>query len=433
MVEEDGELSFSRAKELREQRFAEEERKRIKREMRKRLEQEVDRKRLSRSVEEDEQPDTATPPKKRKVSTNLEEEKGAEEDDTLGYESKGSPNGYDKAMNMLVTVSKEKHNNEDSLSARYSKSLLQKTKTQIPSTNVIPLSDSDDSDGGARQKSTANKSIPIDSDDDVIQITKKPVNGQTDDSQLDDDEEFPELVAQARERERLRAETAKKSFSEKNHTENNHDSFGFDSAADTDPSVMILITSEIEGAIPLRVKRKMSQKLREARWAWCDRQTMPQYPTITQLRSAIFLTWKREKVYDYTTCEALGLKLDDLDEVSNMDGILEGKVHLEAWTEEAFAKAQKAENEEEDGEEETPQEEEVKIRLVMKAKDMEPVKLFVRKSTLLSKLISAFVTAREVPEDKEVSLFFDGDELNPDDTVQDTELESMDNVEVHIT
>jgi hypothetical protein len=300
---------------------------------------------------------------------------------------------------------------------------------------VISLSDSDNSDGGARRKKDTTQSIPIDSDDDdVVHIAKKLTrssDSQPDDSLLDEDEEFPELVAQARERERSRLQAANKTFGERNHAPDSQDSFGFDNSKDLDPSVEILITSNIDGAIALRVKRKLSQKLREARYAWCDRQNFPQF-SAPQLRAAIFLTWKREKVYDYTTCHALGLKLDDLDGVSSMEGMLEGKVHLEAWTEESFETAQKAENDDADEDDEVQVEEEVKIKLVMKAKDMEPVKLVVRKSTALSKLVSAFIQARQVPDNNEVSLYFDGDELDLDGLVEDTELDDMDNVDVHI-
>ena len=435
IAEEDELFDFSRGKELAAERFAEEERKRVKRERRKQSEQEVVRKRSSRSVEEHEEPSTTTPPKKRKVSASLDVRNGHKNDDDEESPDRGAKLARkgDDTAEPLVQASKKKSENNNSFSPRYTRSLLQdsNSNSQPSSTNAIILSDSDESDVDARRKKTPKQSIPIDSDEgDVIQLSNHARdNNSQHDSVVDEEEEYPELVAQAVERERKRAETAKKSFAEKNHAQTAHDSFGFDNPMDMDPPVQILITSDMEGAIPLCVKRKMSQKLREARFAWCDRQSLPQHPS-PKLRSAVFLTWKREKVYDYTTCSSLGLKLDDLDGMT--DGTLEGKVHLEAWTEEAFAIAQKAENEEDQTDEEPEEEQDVKIKLVMAAKDMEPVKLVVRKKTLISKLISAFIGARDIPDDKDVALYFDGDELDPEDAVENTELESMDSVEVRI-
>ena len=433
-VAEDEPFNFSRAKELAAERFAEEERRRRKRELKlKRSEQDAARKRSPENVGVVEM-DATTPPKKRKVSGDFEIGQESLYDKSPVIDPNHTSDDHEKTFNSTLKSAKQRAANNDSLSTRYAKSLLQKSGNNAKP--AVSLNNREDGDSGeAYKKRAMRQPIVIDSDDehDSVQLSNMSFkkDNKQDDAVLDEEEEFPELVAQARERERVRLEQMNKSFSEKNHSQDNHDSFGFDTSTNLNSSVEILITSEMDGAVPLRVKRKMSQKLREARFAWCDRQTFPQFST-SQLRSAIFLTWKREKVYDYTTCQALGLKLEDMDSASDMAGTLEGKVHLEAWTEEAYANALKADNDDDNEYEEVPVTEEVKIKLVMKAKDVEPVKLLVRKSTVLSKLLSAFRQAREIPEEKEISLFFDGDELNLDGLVEDTELDDMDNVEVHI-
>lgn len=277
--------------------------------------------------------------------------------------------------------------------------------------------------------------LSLDDDDEVVCISEKLAPKVVEEDPFEEDEEFPELLQRARERERLRlqqATNASKSFSEQNHPQENYDAFGTEPVKDVDPSIEILITSRMEGTVPLKVKRKLSQRLMEARFAWCDRQDPARIP-VADLKGLIFLTWKHKRLFDSTSCVALGLKSDS-------EGVQEGKVHLEAWTEEAFEVSQKEEaaakrreelGESEDEEPEV-QEEVTKIRLVLKAKDMEQVKLSVRPNTLISKLITAFENSREIPDGQEVSLWLDGEMLDPEDMVENTDLEELDTIEVHI-
>jgi Ubiquitin-2 like Rad60 SUMO-like len=54
------------------------------------------------------------------------------------------------------------------------------------------------------------------------------------------------------------------------------------------------------------------------------------------------------------------------------------------------------------------------------------------KSTTIMRMIQAFRTARHVTKDKQVFLQFDGDRLDPEIVVADTELGDMDHVEVYV-
>jgi hypothetical protein len=51
---------------------------------------------------------------------------------------------------------------------------------------------------------------------------------------------------------------------------------------------------------------------------------------------------------------------------------------------------------------------------------------------MVQKLIDAFRQEKKIPDDKEISVHVDGDKLDPEDKIEDTELEDRDAVEVHI-
>jgi hypothetical protein len=68
----------------------------------------------------------------------------------------------------------------------------------------------------------------------------------------------------------------------------------------------------------------------------------------------------------------------------------------------------------------------------MKARDLEDYKITVRASTTIEKMIAAYRGAREVPDDKRITVYFEGDELDPATQIGQTELEDMDLLEVHI-
>jgi hypothetical protein len=289
----------------------------------------------------------------------------------------------------------------------------------------------------------------IDNNDHTVHRRAKPPPAE-DDPEISD-EEFPELVQQARERERLKAErlNSAKSFGEQNRIPDGaglpiDDIFGTGptSISDLDPIIDILITSEMDGTKPLMVKRRLSQRLKEVRLSWCDKQILNGAPMDPSIRNTIFLTWRYKEIFDSTTCESLGLKLDGHGKIySGSDGVnAEGRVHLEAWTRDAFETYQKkiatrrTREQDKSESEEAPEQSraEQKLRLVMKAKDLEAFKLVVKPTTSIEKMIAAFRKARNVPGDKEISLHLDGDELAAESTAAGNDFEDMDSIEVHI-
>lgn len=302
-------------------------------------------------------------------------------------------------------------------------------------------SDDDDADLPVKPKT---KPIVLDDDDDddddIFSLPRpaprKPVEVNPELS----DEEFSELIQKAREEEKrrkLQSEKAKKSFEEKNHAQED-DIFDTDtSAAVVDPVVELLISSEIEGTKPILVKRKMSQKMREVKLAWCDKQSNDMVPHI---KNAIFLTWKGKKLYDQSTCKAFNLKFDSMGKLAEREGIdAGGRIHLEAWTQDMYSAYQKTQaaraQRVQDGGEEEEVEKEVpvkKTKLFLKSRVHGEVKVSVKPSTPVQHLIDYFRKDKEISDNQEISMHLDGDKLDPETLMEDTELEDMDAVEVHI-
>ncbi|KUJ22413.1 uncharacterized protein LY89DRAFT_714220 [Mollisia scopiformis] len=448
---------FSRAKELHPQILADEERKRQRRLMK------LERKRSSTSAEISE----ITPPedKRRRLSAQGKGHNIYSSDESPNHDAESSSRTRRQSSHSSPGSRRSRQGSDThhvqgsptSLSARYNKEInarkLQSPKSAV-STGCITLSDSEDESPKRAVLPVRRQPVNLDDsdDDDLPQPprTTKPI--VVDDDPLSD-EEYPELVAAAKERARLKAEEASKSlkvFGERNHAPTQSrvdeldDIFEIGSGpANLDPSVEIFITSMMEGTTPLRVKRKISQKLEDVRFAWCDRQTIDGEPMGPGFRDIVFLTWKSIRVFDYTTCTGLGLKVDALGNlVSSGNGMdSDGRIHLEAWTPDAFdvyQKRQAAKKQKElgltdvDEIEEQAQAKANKTKLIFKSKDLPDYKLMVKSSTPIERMVEAFRGAYNIPDEKTVTLYFDGDKLEPSDTVGDTDLGDMDTVEVHV-
>ncbi|PBP28330.1 hypothetical protein BUE80_DR000764 [Diplocarpon rosae] len=421
---------FSRAKDIYHQRAAEQEHRRQKKQVK------LERKRSSTSAET-----TLSPPgeKRQCVSPhdtrNSSDENAAKKDEGKRQKHRGSAQNNSRGSS-------------NSLSARYSDE-LRKAKPpddKEAAKGYISLSDSESEE---EEKKAAKQPVrkpayhPTDlSDENDFAPPPRlapPVPVEDDDAYSED--EFPELLAAAQERERQKAEQKKSkalAFQGQNHDNDLDDIFNEDGSSmqEVDPVIEILITSRIEGSKPLRVKRKMSQLLGLVRSSWCDKQIIDGNPMSQELKSEVFLTWKGTKVFDYNTCSSL---VDRKGKASS-DGLDENSgVHFEAWTSELFdawkAKQEAAKEKKERvqaGEEEAQDEAPVKkTRLLMKSRDLE-YKTIVKPHTTTGKMITVFRRAHGIPDGQEVKIFFDGEELESETKIEDTELEDMDSVEVHI-
>ena len=340
-----------------------------------------------------------------------------------------------------------------SLPERYSTELHSKGQSgkKAEEKDFISLDDSDDEDAQRNSKRAARPMSLGDNgeDQDLVTITSKSAIPTEEDAILSD-EEFPELARQARERAKQKELESLKTGQSLQNTE--VDTFGpsirsnvtddfFEERPVTqkDHVVEILVTSVIEGTNPLRVRRKLSQNLREVRLVWCDKQSISGERLPNHTKEKIFLTWKGKKLFDLTTCKSLGLKIDGSGHIiSDGEGFTERKIHLEAWTPELYElsqrklKAKKEGGNSEDDLEVVEQVEEQKMRLTMQAKGMKPYKITASSTTTFSTMAFTFRKDRAIPEGQDITLFFDGDRLNPDSKVEDVELDEMDNIEVHI-
>lgn len=299
-------------------------------------------------------------------------------------------------------------------------------------------------------KSGADQAIILlddDDDDDNIYAAERIISQFEEEDPQMSDEEFPELVQRARERERQKEQerlNTAMAFAGKNHVNELtisavDDIFQDVNTPEVDPIVEILVTSYMEGTNPLLVRRRLNQRLKEVRLSWCDKQLLQGVPLPPQLRASVFLTWNGKRLFDASTCKHLGVKLGTDGKFSTEgDGFDDnGRLHFEAWTEDLFMAYQRQNQLQQDGVENEPepepaQEPSGRIKLLLKARDMEPFRLRVKPTTSVEKMALAFRTDKNIPEEKEIALYFDGDRLDPVLRVADSELDDMDTIEVHI-
>ncbi len=222
------------------------------------------------------------------------------------------------------------------------------------------------------------------------------------------------------------------------------------SEQEDDPQVRILIQSDIPDTKPLIVKRKASQSLKQVKEFWCKKWGL--HDSVTR---KVFFTWRGTRLFDSTTMRGIILKLKkdyrqqsasvglDGDEDEDKDPS-EGNIMLEAMTPEIYEDKQRqkereqqaqAQQDEEHEEDEAPtpapaDDGAIVIRLV--AQNLEPMQLRVRPHTTMAKIMRGFAATRKVDEGKTPWLIFDGERLDPEQTVEDVGLEDEDGVEVSI-
>ena len=282
--------------------------------------------------------------------------------------------------------------------------------------------------------------------------SKPPPPASEHDSDSEDDE-FRELRHKAREKARLQ----KLAASEATPTPEPSQQFSpagdrlFESSRQTpiavappDPVVQIFITSTIDNTKSLIVQRRLSQPLKDVRVVWCSRQGFSK-----DMTDSIFLTWRGSRLFDVTSFKSLGIHIDGdggLVDASRSD-VLEARdnrIHLEAMTQDildAYRKAKnprRADDEEEEGaiqqQEADKAEEESQLRVTLKSKLKEyaDVKVKIRMSTPIERLIFAFRRDHNLGIEKIITLYFEGDSLRPEMTAEECDLEDMVQIDVQI-
>jgi hypothetical protein len=209
--------------------------------------------------------------------------------------------------------------------------------------------------------------------------------------------------------------------------------------------VDILISSPIEGTRNCQITYHFDKPLQRVRESWIALQT--KHKVNLPDSSELILTWRQNKVYTYSNLLDLGIRpygnFGIITDGDNSSGLRDNgtRVHMEMWTPElleAHSQEQQrrrrhAAGDISDEEEEIPEpEEDIKLKINLRARDLNELGLTVRPETTVETLITAFRSQRGVPQEKEVSLRFDGDLLEEHATVFDTGIDDMDTIEVHI-
>ena len=242
--------------------------------------------------------------------------------------------------------------------------------------NIVDLEDGGSSDGDRGSL-------------DVAKV--KPPNVPDEDEEIASDEEFSELARQARERARRKRleedmlgnmpEPAPTATSD-GHLERSQSLLQpSPKPSPPDPVLQILITSSIPETSPLLVNRKLSQRLKEVRLAWTQRQGYT-----PETSDTIFLTWRGKRLFDSTSCRSLGICSDAHGNIKAKDDVLDmdGKLHMEAMTTEmlsAYKKAKLRGTQQDEKEDEAPVQEmkEPGVRIIMKSRHFGDVKVIVQK------------------------------------------------------
>ena len=421
---EDGVEFFSRAKDLFPIRAAEEEKRR-----QKKLER-LERKRSTDSVE---RKVGETPEKRRRVSSQAREEDDDVFDRGYSHESvhlESLQIYANQSYRLLSSSTRDSPGVPDGDKSKGSPTTLSEFHTRKLSRVkdvAKPLITSNTRHARAVKHTTEPISI---SDDDgaYIPMKERPIAILDDDEpEAQEVEELPHLVAKARERqEKLRALERQKAnaFSSQNHNSKefhneDDDIFEENKMPANETPVDILVTSTIPNTTPLIVRRKLHQPLKVVREVWVDKfiklGVIP-----SSMKNSIILTWRQKQLFDVSTCESLCLPNPGS---SGPSQVLDenGRLHLEIWTydllQEHFRKLAEQTSEQEQ------EEPVVKYKILLKGiKDKLPVKWKAAPSDLVQRMVDQYRKAHGIPDDKEITLQFEGDKLEPNMMISETVL-----------
>ncbi|TQV96779.1 Ubiquitin [Cordyceps javanica] len=358
-----------------------------------------------------------------------------------------------------------------------------------PAGSQVILLDSDsEPETGTTFASASAASAAAASSAEVLDEAPTMLDLDLDADALDDDDEFAEYVRKAQEqRDKLMGQAATATSSPSTLMPQQPSGTVLSSPAPvaTEPAdkaaqiIDIVITSEVPGARMCLVKYHFDRPLRMVRDTWTALQHRHNVPLrgLLDRDEDVVLTWRRKKVYMTSTLLSLGIRpaadtghgsggavTATVVEASTgggqtRDGFNESRtrIHMQAWTPALFAEMEHEEErrrrrELSDDEDETgaaaaaepyggehggeggaaDDAQAAMLRIILKAKGGEPVKLKVLPETTAQTLVAAFRAQRDVPEAADVGLWFDGMRLEEDATMEDADIEDMDTIEVHV-
>ncbi|KAK0387563.1 hypothetical protein NLU13_3809 [Sarocladium strictum] len=282
----------------------------------------------------------------------------------------------------------------------------------------------------------------------------------------DDEDEFNEYVLKAAAARARLQEQATSSTSNNNPTSTSTDS----SKAAAPASAEILVTSSIPGSVACKARVRYDQSLRLLRDSWAAKQRKA---GLDMPESTAILTWRRARVYNTSTLFHLGLRpsgngriaisesstsrasLSRTYSAATDDGLSDDRthIHFEAWTQATFTEMERQEASRHDPQPSSPlhdshpsaeeeAEEEIKLRIILRARGLDDVRLTVRPATTAETLITGWRAqlSSKSPEALQealksnpmVTLWFDGEQLEEHVTLDEAEITDMDSIEVHL-
>ena len=216
------------------------------------------------------------------------------------------------------------------------------------------------------------------------------------------EEEFPELARKARDKARQKRLEQDIRLSPQIHRSNsNNEPFSASKMKLQptspppfllpEPALHILITSALENTQPLIVTRRLSQRLKDVRLAWAERQQLSE-----SLIDTVFLTWRGKRLFDVTSCKSLGITVDASGLILFKGDVLgdkEGRLHMEAMTPEILERSRRAKKDAQNGEADDKNVDEAhcqlstkvtpQARIVLKGQGFDDFKLIVKPVSLL--------------------------------------------------
>ncbi|EAA32854.1 hypothetical protein GE21DRAFT_5450 [Neurospora crassa] len=241
-------------------------------------------------------------------------------------------------------------------------------------------------------------------------------------------------------------------------------------------TIDVLVTSRMPHTKPLTARRRMKQGLKLILDTWIRQQVLHGCEIPEDMVGKLFLTFKGNRIYGNSTIASLGVKVDAngvlqlppgaMTSREAMEGyvIQGGKIGLvlEVWHEEFYEEELTKEkrrrerelgliddDDDEDqqsgtgvsgangwsrGGSEAAEVKKTKIKVVLKAKDLQPLKIAVYEDTPVSTMVQVFRKQRDIKPEQTVVIQFDGEELNENMLVgaMDIERDETNQFEVYI-
>ncbi|KAK0746839.1 hypothetical protein B0T18DRAFT_429727 [Schizothecium vesticola] len=199
--------------------------------------------------------------------------------------------------------------------------------------------------------------------------------------------------------------------------------------------VTVIVTSRIAGTKPVMIRRRLNQVIRPVLETWIDRQRGHNIDVPEDVERGMFLTWKGHKVYSSSTLASLGIPVDPATGTvkPNRDGgFRQDMLHIEVWTEEAWADHLREMEQQRklqigiyddddsggDGAANPAAKDELavaekKYNVRLKSQD-QVIPCTISPSYTVKEIIEMFREVATLGEDRDISIWFDGEQLDED-------------------